>query len=122
ISSVASNSPQIVSETGRVTRRETIAVSPTSVSFSATQGGANPAPQTVNITNSGGGTLSGLVTGTISYGAGQPTGWLAAVLDQPDAPTSLTLRATTGSYVQGTYRATFPVISSVASNSPQIVS
>src|SRR6266550_4689266 len=112
ISSVASNSPQTVSVTFVVSPpAPAIALTPSSVSFSATQAGANPAPQTVSVTNSGGGTLSGLVRGTISYGAGQPTGWLAAVLDQPDAPTTLTLSATTGSLAAGTYTATVPVIS-----------
>ena len=35
-----------------------IGMSPTSLSFSAQQGAANPASQTLNISNTGGGTLS----------------------------------------------------------------
>ena len=35
-----------------------IGASPTSLSFAATQGGANPATQTLNISNTGGGTLN----------------------------------------------------------------
>ena len=35
-----------------------IGASPTALSFTATQGGANPATQTVTISNTGGGTLS----------------------------------------------------------------
>src|SRR6185436_19137802 len=35
-----------------------IGVSPTSMSFSATVGGANPASQSLSITNTGGGTLN----------------------------------------------------------------
>lgn len=88
-----------------------ILLSPSSVSFAATQGGANPPPQPVNITNSGGGTLSGLTVGTISYGSGQPTGWLSATLSGSTAPATLTLSATTASLVAGTYTATVPVTS-----------
>src|SRR5439155_3562155 len=69
-------------------------LSPTSVSFGATPGGANPAPQTVSITNGGGGTLSGLAVEPISYGTGQPTGWLSATLSGSTAPATLTLSAT----------------------------
>ena len=52
-----------------------IALSPTAILFTSTVGAANPAAQTVSITNTGTGTLSGLATGSIVYGAGQPTGW-----------------------------------------------
>src|SRR5439155_952320 len=85
-SSVASNSPVTVSVTFVVAAAPAIALSPSSVTFGATPGGANPAPQTVSITNGGGGTLSGLAVGTISYGTGQPTGWLSASLRGSTAP------------------------------------
>lgn len=98
-----------------------IALSPTSVNFSSTQG-VNPDPQIVNVSNAGIGKISGLAVGTITYGSGQPTGWLAASLSATSAPTTLTLTATTGSLATGTYTATVPVISSVANNSPQTVS
>jgi alpha-tubulin suppressor-like RCC1 family protein len=99
-----------------------IALSPTTVSFSSTQGG-NPDPKTVNVSNSGLGKLSGLGVGTITYAAGQPTGWLTASLSATSAPTTLTLTATSGSLVSGTtYTATVPVTSSVAINSPQTIS
>lgn len=98
-----------------------IALSPTTVSFSSTQGG-NPDPKTVNVSNSGLGKLSGLGVGTIAYGSGQPTGWLAASLSATSAPTTLTLTAASGSLASGTYTATLPVTSSVAINSPQTIS
>src|SRR5450759_4221765 len=84
-----------------------IALSPTTVSFSSTQGG-NPNPKTVNVSNGGFGKLSGLGVGTITYGSGQPTGWLTASLSATSAPTTLTLTATTsGSLLSGTtYTAT----------------
>ncbi len=98
-----------------------IALSPTSVNFSSTQG-VNPDPQKVNVSNAGIGKVSGLAVGTITYGSGQPTGWLAASLSATSAPTTLTVTATSGSLATGTYTATVPVTSSVANNSPQTVS
>ena len=120
-SGVASNSPQALSVTFVVGSAPAIGLSPLSVSFGATQGGGDPAPQTVNVSNSGGGTLSGLAVGMISYGSGQPTAWLSATLSGTTAPTNLTLTARTGSLVPGTYTATVPVTSGSASNSPRTV-
>jgi alpha-tubulin suppressor-like RCC1 family protein len=98
-------------------------LSPTSATFSSTQGG-NPDPQTVSVSNSGIGKVSDLAVGTITYGSGQPTGWLSANLNATSAPTTLTLTATSGSLPTepGTYTAVVPVTSSVANNSPQTVS
>jgi hypothetical protein len=73
------------------------------------------------VTNGGGGSLTGLAVGTITYGAGA-TGWLSATLNTTTAPATLTLQPTTGSIVAGTYTATVPITSGVASNSPQNVS
>jgi hypothetical protein len=101
-----------------------IGLSPSSVSFTATRGGANPAPQTVSVTNTGGGTLSGLTVGTISYvrdSSGLTTGWLSATLNGSTAPATLTLNATIGTLAPGAYTATVPLTSSVASNSPKYV-
>ena len=83
----------------------------------------NPAAQTVAVTNSGIGTLSGLAIGTITYGAGA-TGWLAASLDVTTAPATVTLTPTTGSLAAGTYTATVPVTSTATgvTNSPQNIS
>src|SRR5512147_2456521 len=46
---------------------QAIGVSPASFSFAATQGGANPATQTLNITNTGGGTLSWTVSANATW-------------------------------------------------------
>src|SRR5256886_8108582 len=53
-----------------VVPRPVIGFSADSVGFSATVGGSNPAPDTVIVTNAGGGSLAGLAVGTIGYGAG----------------------------------------------------
>lgn len=104
-----------------VTPSATIGVSPATVSFSGTQGEANPAAQTVAVTNTGGGTLSGL-SATTTYTAGQPTGWLNASLSSTTAPATLTLTPTTGTLAPGTYTATVNLASAGATNSPRAVS
>jgi alpha-tubulin suppressor-like RCC1 family protein len=87
----------------------------------AIEGGANPPSATIAVTNAGGGALTGLTVGTIAFGAGQPTGWLAGDLSSTTAPATLTLHTTAGRIAAGTYTATVPVASSVATNSPQNV-
>src|SRR6266508_831407 len=81
------------------TKDPLIVLSATSRSFTATQGGASPAVQTVMVSNGGDGTLSGL-TATVSFTTGQ--GWLAASLSSTTAPSTLTLTATTGTLVAAT--------------------
>ena len=73
---------------------------PQSVTDSAFQGGGNPAPDTVGVTNGGGGILSGLQA-EIVYGSGQPNGWLGITM----TPTRLVVQGATGSLVAGTYTA-----------------
>ncbi len=122
-SPVASNSPAAVSVVFTVTSAPaapSIVLSSSTVGFSATQSGADPTAATLNISNGGGGTLSGLTLGTITYGSGA-SGWLTAGLAATTAPTTLTLQPTTGSLAAGTYTATVPVTSAVAANSPQSV-
>ena len=117
----ADNSPAalgvrfIVTEAGPV-----IGLADDRVSFSAPQGSADPAPMTIDVSNTGGGTLSGLTT-SVAYGDRQPTGWLTATIDDT-APAALTLQATLGALVAGVYTATVSVSSSLAQNSPASVS
>src|SRR5439155_10423024 len=96
----------------------TIALAAQSVTLTATAQGANPAAQTVAVTNGGTGSLIGLSV-TSSYQTGQPAGWLAATLDQTTAPAMLTLQATTGALSSGSYSATVSVASAAAGNSPR---
>lgn len=100
-----------------------IALDDATKDFTATEGGSNPAAQTVAITNSGTGTLDNLSVGTISYGAGWTSG-VSASLDVTTAPATLTINVTTGALTPGTYTATVPVESTAAgiTNSPQNVS
>ncbi len=120
-SGVAANSPQTVSVTCTVAAvgpPPAIALSPTSLSFSAVRGLGNPASKTVSVTNAGGGTLTGLGA-SVSYGTG--SGWLQVSLNSTTAPATLTVQPITGSLSAGTYAATVSVTSGTASNSPQDV-
>jgi hypothetical protein len=122
-SPMASNSPRTLAVTLTVTPpapSPLIVLSASSRSFSATQGGANPAAQSVQVTNGGGGTLSGLAR-SITYQAGQPAGWLTATLSGTTAPSTLSLSAATGTLAAGTYNASVAITSAVAANSPQHV-
>jgi uncharacterized membrane protein YtjA (UPF0391 family) len=121
-SNVASNSPQAMAVTFTVGPATTplIQLSPTTLTFSGVAGGAAPASQTVNITNGGIGSLSGL-GGSVGYNLGQPTGWLTASLSGTTAPATLTVAAATGALTAGTYTATVSITSSAASNSPQVI-
>src|SRR5688572_1489276 len=120
-SAAASNSP--ISVTVRLTvlaPQPAIALGATTVAFAAAQGAGDPASQNIAVTNAGGGALTGL-TATTDYTSGQPTGWLSATLADASAPTTLALRATTGSLPQGVYTATVQVTSPVAQNNPQTI-
>ena len=101
-----------------------ISLSSQTVTFLATIGAASPAAQPVTITNGGTGTLSGLAMGTITYGGGQPAGWLSASLNATSAPATITLLPSTGGLGAGTYAASVPILSGASgvTNSPQSVS
>ena len=116
------DSPQTITVTFTVSQAPTIALSSSSVTFTATVGGSNPAAQTVTVTNSGTGTLSGLAIGTITYDAGA-SGWLAAGVSPTTAPATVTLTPTLGSLAVGSYTAHVPVTSSASgvTDSPQTV-
>jgi len=95
-----------------------IGVSPSGRPFTATAGGADPAPKTIAVSNTAGGTLTGLGFGSITY-TGGATGWLTPTLDQTTAPATVTLQPHTGALAAGTYRAVVELTSPVASNSPK---
>jgi hypothetical protein len=100
----------------------TIALTPQSVTFTATAGGSSPAPQTVMVSNSGGQALTGLGIGALGYESGQ-SGWLTASESPTSAPSAVTLTPTLGSLPAGTYTATVWIASSSPSvtNSPQTI-
>jgi BACON domain-containing protein len=75
-----------------------IGVSPTSLSFTATQGGANPATQTLSISNTGGGTLS--------WTTSDNAAWLTLSPASGTGNGAVTLSVTTGTLTVGSYSAT----------------
>jgi hypothetical protein len=117
-SPVAGNSPQNITVMLTVSDAPAIGLSTPAVAFGAEVGGANPGSQVVTVSNTGGGSLTGLGE-SVSYAPGEPTGWLGSTLSATTAPANLTLQATTGSLAVGAYAATVTVTSPVAGNSPQ---
>ena len=99
--------------TFNVAQGPTIGLSATTLSFAARAGGEDSPAQTVEVTNTGGASLTEL-GGTVTYGEGQPTGWLAAALNSTTAPATLTLTASPADLEPGTYTATVTVRSGVA--------
>jgi hypothetical protein len=78
-----------------------IGLSPTSLSFTAQQGGTNPANQTLNVSNTGGGTLN--------WTAGDNASWLSVSPASGTANGAITVGAVTGSLAAGTYNGTVTV-------------
>ena len=72
-----------------------LAVSRTSMAFTATQGGANPAAQTADITNTGGGTLS--------FTASETASWLSVSPGSGTAPATITATPSIAGLAPGTY-------------------
>ena len=72
-----------------------IGASPTSLSFAATQGGANPPTQTLSISNTGG--------GLFSWSVGKNATWLALSSVSGTGNGAVTLTVNTGSLTAGSY-------------------
>ncbi len=95
-----------------------IGLQPGSLTVPDTVATTDPPAVTVQVVNTGGGTLAGLSLGAIQYGAGG-SGWLQASLSGAAAPATITLTLAKGSLAAGTYTATVPVTASGVANSPQ---
>ncbi|MDP1949447.1 MAG: hypothetical protein Q8L77_18345 [Nitrospirota bacterium] len=85
-----------------------IGMSPTNLSFAATQGSANPASQTLTISNQGGGTLT--------WSATETAAWLAVSPASGTGNGAVTLTVTSGSLAAGTYNSTVTLQASGASS------
>jgi len=88
----------------------TIGVSPSSLSFTATAGGANPANQSLSITNTGGGTLN--------WTASDNAAWLSVSPTSGTAPSSTTASVNISGLAAGTYNGTITISATGATNSP----
>ena len=108
-------------EQGRIidpTDTVTLLLTPGLISFSAIEG-TNPTAQTVVVADPEGDDLGTISVGGITYGSGQPSGWLTATLAGNTGFTTLTLTAVGGTLIPGTYHATVNVSATRATNSPQ---
>jgi hypothetical protein len=92
------------------TTNPTIGVSPSSLSFSATVGGANPANQSINISNTGGGTLN--------WTASDNATWLAISPTSGTAPSTVTASVNISGLAAGTYNGTITISATGATNTP----
>jgi hypothetical protein len=88
----------------------TIGVSPASLSFTATAGGSNPANQTINITNTGGGTLN--------WTASDDAPWLTVSPASGTAPSTLTASVNISGLAAGTFNGTITISATGATNTP----
>ncbi len=88
----------------------TIGVSPSSFSFTATAGGANPANQSLNISNTGGGTLN--------WTASSNQTWLSVSPTSGTAPSTTTVAVNITGLAAGTYNGTITVSATGATNTP----
>ncbi len=87
----------------------TIALSPTSLAFTATTSGSNPGNQSIGVNNSGGGTLSWSVTDNAN--------WLTATQSGNTVVASVNKSGLSA----GTYNGTITIAASGATNTPQTV-
>jgi adhesin/invasin len=91
-----------------VTPQPTIAFSTDSVGFAGIARGPAPVSQFVVVTNTGGGALTGLTLGAVTY-VGPDTGWLSVTPSSATAPDSVTLSVTVDTFPLGTYTASLPI-------------
>jgi RHS repeat-associated protein len=90
-----------------------LSISPSSLSFGAIQGGANPAPANLSVTNTG--------TGTLTFIDSADTTWLSATPTSGTAPQTVQVSAVTGSLTAGTYTGHVTVTAAGALNSPAVM-
>ena len=110
----ASGSPKTVAVTLTVNpATPVLSVAPTSLAFSATQGGANPAAQTVSVTNTGGGTLN--------FTASDNQSWLAVTPASGTAPANPSVSTNIAGLAPGNYTGTVTISAAGASGSPKTV-
>jgi len=113
----ADNSPRTVPVTLTVTSGAIISVNPTSLSFTGVEGGADPASQTVAISNSGTGTLYPSYSGSSTSWMSLLGVWLPIV---PPRLVGVSVSVSTAGLAAGTYSA-YVTVTGNASNSPVTV-
>lgn len=87
-----------------------IGISPANLTFTATVGGANPANQILNLSNTGGGTLS--------WTAVDDAPWLTVAATSGTAPSTLAASVNIAGLAAGTFNGTITITGAGATNSP----
>ena len=90
-----------------ITAAPVLGASPTALSFTATQGGANPAPKTVTISNTG---------GTLSWTASEPATWLTLSPATGSGAGTLAASVNTAGLAAATYNSTITVAAAGATS------
>jgi outer membrane protein assembly factor BamB len=90
-----------------------LSVSTNAVIFSMVQGGANPSPASVNVANSGGGTLS--------FSVASDSSWLTASPSSNTAPATLPITASGSGLGVGVYTGHVTVTAPGVQGSPQVI-
>jgi hypothetical protein len=90
-----------------------LGISSTALSFNGTVGGANPASQSVSVSNTGGGTLN--------WTASSNQSWLTASPSSGSGPGTLSISANLAGLAAGTYSGAINVSASGATGSPQTI-
>lgn len=111
----AEGSPKDVSVTLTVTSA-TLSINPLSLVFSAQLGGSNPAPQSVTVTNVGGGPPLAWTANKASGGA-----WLSTNPASGSTPASFNVNVDIAGLSEGTYDGSIQITAPGASNNPQTV-
>jgi hypothetical protein len=97
-----------------------LSLSADSVGFDVVAGGADPAPDSIEITNAGGLTLDGLRVDSTTYEG--TAGWLSAQLTSPSAPATLVLTAVPSGITAADVYSAFVWLSATdAEGSPAVV-
>jgi len=102
-----------VMATGPNANTGTLSPSTTTLAYSANWGGPNPAPQTVQLTAGGGGSLAWTAISNAS--------WLSVAPSGGQTPASLQVSVNSSSLGGGTFNGTITLVSLGASNSPQVI-
>ncbi len=106
------NAIQVVPASGQPAA-PSLSMSGTGLTFTGTAGGSNPAAQTVNLGNNGGGTLS--------WTASSNQSWLTVSPASGTAPGTLSMQPNLNGLAAGTYSATVTVSAPGASNGSQTI-
>lgn len=111
----ATNSPQTVTVNFDVTAAPTptIGLSATALSFSAVQGGSNPANKTISVSNSG--------SGTLNWTATENANWLSLSPASGTGAGTISVAVNTSGLSVGTISTPITIAASGATNTPQTV-